>query len=87
ALENGDLDDTVTVGKEVLMVPWDSSKAYLKVGEQITLRELLMGLMLPSGNDAADTIAVYIGRKAAGDMSLDETKAMDKFVELMNKRA
>lgn len=87
ALERGNLDDTVTVGKEVLMVPWDSSKAYLKEGEQITLRELLMGLMLPSGNDAAAAIGVYIGRKALGDMSLDEVKAMDKFLELMNERA
>lgn len=87
ALERGDLNDTVTVGKEVLMVPWDSSKAYLQVGEQITLKDLIMGLLLPSGNDAADTIAVYIGRKVSGNMSLDETQAMDKFVELMNERA
>lgn len=87
ALERGNLNDIITVGKEVLMIPWDSSKAYLKVGEQITLKDLLMGLLLPSGNDAADTIAVYIGRKAAGDMSLDETKAMNKFAELMNERA
>lgn len=87
ALENGNLDDTVTVGKEVLMIPWDSSKAFLKEGEQITLRQLMMGLLLPSGNDAAMTIAVYIGRKVLNDMSLDETKALDKFVELMNERA
>lgn len=87
ALENGSLEDTVTVGKEVLMVPWDSSKAYLKEGEQVTFRELILGLMLPSGNDAAATIGVYIGRVASGNMSLDETIAMDKFAELMNERA
>lgn len=87
ALENGNLDDTITVGKEVLMIPWDSSKALLKEGERLTLRELLMGLMLPSGNDAAMTIAVYIGRKVTGDMSLDEAKAADKFSQLMNDRA
>jgi D-alanyl-D-alanine carboxypeptidase len=87
ALEKGNLNDTITVGKEVLLIPWDSSKAFLKEGEQITLKELLMGLMLPSGNDAAMTIAVYIGRKVSGDMSLVEDKAIDKFIELMNERA
>ncbi|KPU45585.1 D-alanyl-D-alanine carboxypeptidase DacB precursor [Oxobacter pfennigii] len=87
ALEMGDLEDIITVGKEVMMVPWDSSKAYLKEGEEISLRELLLGLMLPSGNDAAAVIAVYIGRLRANDMSLDETASMDKFSELMNKRA
>lgn len=87
ALENGNLDDTVTVGKEVLMVPWDSSKAFLSEGERLTLRELLKGMLLPSGNDAAETIAVYIARKCSADMSLDETKAIGVFVRMMNERA
>jgi D-alanyl-D-alanine carboxypeptidase (penicillin-binding protein 5/6) len=47
----------------------------------------MMGLLLPSGNDAAETIAVYIGRKDAGDMSLDETKAIERFMWIMNERA
>lgn len=87
ALEKGNLEDILTLGKEVNMVPWDSSKAHLKEGEQITLRELIMGLMLPSGNDAAAAIGVYIGRIASNDNSLEEAKALDKFVEIMNERA
>lgn len=87
AIENGNLDDTIIVGEEVHMIPWDSSKALLQTGEQIKLRDLLMGLMLPSGNDAAMTVAVYVGRKVSNDTPLDETKAIEKFVQLMNERA
>lgn len=87
AVENGNLDDTIIVGEEVHMVPWDSSKALLRVGEQIKLKDLLMGLILPSGNDAAMTVAVYVGRRVSNDMYLEETKAVEKFIELMNDRA
>ncbi len=86
-IENGDLDDTVTVGDEVKKIPWDSSKANLKVGEQIPLRDILMGLMLPSGNDAALTGAVYIGRKINNNSSVSVDDAISSFCKLMNDRA
>lgn len=86
AIENGDLKEIITVGKEIRNVPWDSSKAGLKLGDQLTLRNLIMGLMLPSGNDAANTIAVYIGRKVGGE-HLGVREAVVYFSDLMNKRA
>ena len=46
-----------------------------EVGEEITLRDLLYGLMLRSGNDAAITLAISV------------SKSVDSFVNLMNKKA
>jgi D-alanyl-D-alanine carboxypeptidase (penicillin-binding protein 5/6) len=87
AIENGDINEIVTLGPEVAMIDKDGSRAGLKPGEKIKLGDLLMGLMLPSGNDAANAIAVHIGRKIAGDQSLDVKKAIQVFVDKMNERA
>lgn len=88
AIEYGDLEEQVTVGPEILMIPKDSSKAGLVLGEQITLADLIRGLLLPSGNDAANTIAVHIARKISdGDKELDVHEALEKFAALMNQRA
>lgn len=86
AAEHGSLDEVVTVGSEVLWISLDSSKAGLRVGDQITLRELIYGMMLPSGNDAAYTIAVHIGRKAAGP-DISSARAVETFAQMMNQRA
>ena len=59
ALENGSLSDTVTAGKNAFGVPGTS--IYLGLGEQLTLEQMLYGLMLASGNDAAVAIAEHIG--------------------------
>ena len=58
-LEYGGLDEVVTVGRNAYGVPGTS--IYLNLGEKITLRDLLYGLMLASGNDAAVAIAEHIG--------------------------
>ena len=75
ALKHGDLNDIVTVSKNAVNVPSDSSRAYLKEGDKISLKDLLYSLMLPSGNDSAVAIAEHI----SGDIST--------FAELMNKEA
>ncbi len=75
ALEKGNLDDIVTVPEESQITISGSSMANLKVGDQLTLRDLLYGLMVPSGNDAAVAIACHI----AGDT--------ESFVKLMNEKA
>ena len=62
ALEYGKLDEVVIVGRNAYGVPGTS--IYLAEGEKITLRDLLYGLMLASGNDAAVAIAEHI----AGDV-------------------
>ena len=73
ALEKGKLDDVITVGKNAFGVPGTS--IYLNEGEKITLRDLLYGLMLASGNDAAVAIAEYIGG------------SVDQFCAMMTARA
>ena len=60
ALKNGNLDDVVTVSANAANQASDSSVCELKEGDKITLRDLLYGLMLRSGNDAAVAIAEHI---------------------------
>lgn len=73
AIENGKLGDIVTVSEKASRIP--GSSIYLKAGERLTLEQLLYGLMLQSGNDAAMAIAEHIGGSAAG------------FIDMMNAKA
>lgn len=79
AIENClDLRGTnITISDNVmnLLKGTDSSTAGYVAGEQITMLDLLYGLMLPSGNECALAIAEYIGK---GDI--------DKFVDMMNEK-
>ncbi len=86
-LENVDLKENVTVGKEIGLVEQDASDAGLFEGEKLTGAELLWALMLPSGNDAAYTAGVYIARKKTGNSSMGIPEAVKYFSELMNSRA
>lgn len=72
-IENSDLDLTVEVGDEVLSSY--GSAIYIEVGEKLTIRDLLYGLLLRSGNDAADVLA----KAVAG--------SMENFAYLMNEEA
>lgn len=75
-LEYGNLDETVTVSKTAMAaVPEGSSIAGLKAGEELTLHDLLICMLVPSGNDAANVVAEAI------------SGSIDAFVEKMNKRA
>ena len=56
-IEHCNLEEVVTVGKETVGV--EGSSIYLEAGEKLTVKELLYGLMLRSGNDAAETLAVH----------------------------
>lgn len=87
ALEHGDLKEVVTVRNEANLCQPDGSKAGLDLEEQITLENLIRGLLLPSGNDAAYTIAVHIARKVSNDPNMPIEQALDKFSELMNEKA
>ena len=68
-----DLDSVVIVGEEINTIV--GSAVYLVEGEQITLYELLVALLLRSANDAAVVIAKYA------------STSISKFVKLMNKEA
>ena len=59
AIESGKLNNTVTVGEEVLTMY--GSNIYIELGEKMKLLDLVYGLMLRSGNDAAIVIATYVG--------------------------
>jgi D-alanyl-D-alanine carboxypeptidase len=73
AIESGKMDDMVTVSARA--VHTDGSSIYLREGEKIKLRDLVYGLMLRSGNDAAVAIAEHVGGSVEG------------FVFLMNQKA
>lgn len=63
------------------------STSGVRAGEQLTVEELLYGLMLPSGNDASVAFAEHFGRKFAGDSTLDDAKSYDYFIAQMNEAA
>ncbi|MHA5056217.1 D-alanyl-D-alanine carboxypeptidase PBP6B [Acinetobacter schindleri] len=70
-----DKNEVITATSVVNMVMWDESQMYLKEGEQISVDQLLAGLIVMSANDAAVTLA----EKISG--------SVPKFVERMNKEA
>lgn len=75
AIENGKvtLDDVVTASERA--AGYGGSQIYLGAGEKLTLKELLLGVALASGNDASVAVAEYIAGSHEG------------FVELMNAKA
>lgn len=87
AIENAPADTIFTVGDEIYMIDSQSSRAYLTVGTRLTLENLLQALLLPSGNDAAYTIAVQIGRRIEGNDTLDKAAAISAFCKKMNEKA
>ncbi len=75
ALKYGDLDDMVTCTDAVIINEAGSSMAGVEPGDVISLNDLLYGLLMPSGNDAANAIAVHM----AGSVSA--------FADMMNAEA
>lgn len=73
AIESGKLDETVIVD-EIIKESYGSG-IYIEVGEELTLKELLYGLMLRSGNDAALMVAKYV------------SGSVEEFVKKMNEKA
>ena len=65
--------DRMRIPKEAVGI--EGSSMYLREGEVLTLQELLYGLMLSSGNDAAVALAIYCGGTVEG------------FAEMMNDKA
>jgi len=71
--ENGDLEKEITVTAEMLRV--EGSSMGLLAGDKVTLHDLLYGMMLASGNDAANVTAYTLG------------STVDGFVKMMNEKA
>ena len=74
-LEKCNLDDVVKVGDEVLKMY--GTNIYLEIGEEISVRDLLYGLMLRSGNDAAIVLATYVSGNEENFVKLMNDKAKD----------
>lgn len=73
AIENGSMEDMVTVSKKASGIR--GSTIHLKEGQKLKLEELMYGLMLQSGNDAAIAIGEHIGG------------TLENFLDMMNKKA
>ncbi|WP_167957057.1 VanZ family protein [Anaerosporobacter faecicola] len=82
-----ELEEVVTVGDEIALLPAHSSVAGFQNGNEVTIEQLLEGLLLPSGGDAAFTLAAYTGRRIAGQDDLGAKQAVDTFVDAMNALA
>jgi D-alanyl-D-alanine carboxypeptidase (penicillin-binding protein 5/6) len=80
-------DEEVTIGDEITMIGSGSTTAYLNEGQILTIRNLLAGMLLPSGNDAAYAIAAYVGRKSLQDTEVSKEEAVAEFIRLMNLEA
>ena len=73
ACESGSLDEIVTVTFD--MVNTEGSVVGLRENDCITLRDIVVAMMLASGNDAANAAALFLGESFAG------------FADMMNKKA
>lgn len=73
AIESGKLDETAVTSRRAIYT--EGSSIYLEQGEKMTIEDLVYGLMLRSGNDAAVAIAEQIGGSVEG------------FVYMMNEKA
>ncbi len=73
AVEQGNMEDVVEISPNASGI--EGSSIWLSAGEKLKLKDLLYGLMLSSGNDAALAIAEHIGG------------SIDEFIVMMNKRA
>lgn len=80
-----DEDDVIVVGDELNMVEALSSRCGISKGEKFKLKDILYGLLLPSGGDAAYTIAVNVARKVSGNPNMGYVAAKNYFVSMMNK--
>ncbi len=81
------VEEQVTIGDEIKLIASDSTRACLKKGEVLTLRNLLEAMLLPSGNDAAYAVAAYVGRKSLNNPDATREEAVSEFIRLMNEYA
>jgi len=73
-LEHAKLGDAVRVSPQAAGI--GESTVYLRAGDELTVAELLRATLIPSANDAAEALALHVGRGS-----------VDRFVELMNEKA
>ena len=87
ALQYLEPDRVLKLGQEVNLVPSDSSLAYLKKNQTISVAYLVEAMMLRSGADAAYALAVATAREASGNSQMTISAALKYFVTMMNEEA
>ncbi len=80
-------EELITVGTEINEVSLDSSKAGHVNGETLTVKNLIRGLIIPSGNDSANVLATAVAKKVKNNQSLSFAECQDIFAGLMNDKA
>ncbi len=84
-MQHVDLNEQVEIIQSDI-VPEDQSRVGFQAGDVVTMEQLLYGMLLPSGNDAAHAAARVIGSKIAGT-DIDSEDSVTAFVDEMNKLA
>ena len=84
-LERAKLDDVIEIQEGDLVSP-EESQVGLRAGDRLTVRDLLFGMLIPSGNDATLALARHVGASAV-DEPVPAERAVQEFVALMNEKA
>src|ERR687897_1426406 len=84
-LERANLDDTIEILEEDL-VSAEESQVGLVAGDRLSVRDLLHGMLIPSGNDATLALARHVGTAAIG-AGVSPEQAVAQFVTMMNAQA
>ncbi|MDR1690139.1 MAG: D-alanyl-D-alanine carboxypeptidase [Clostridiales bacterium] len=87
ALEYLQLSEFVTVGDEILSIPYDSSKAYNEIGEVMSVENMIRLIIIPSGNETSCVAARTVAAKVTGDPDISYPEAELVFCGLMNEKA
>lgn len=77
-------DTVITVGSEQSLVKSGSSLCLIQRGHRLKLYDLLTGMLMASGNDAAYTVAAATARAVRPDTYMSDKQAVEYFAELMN---
>ena len=87
ALNYMDSNTVITVDNELELLPKHSSLCLISKGHRLTLYDLLTGMLVSSGNDAAYTIAVNVARHHLNRNDISDRQALSYFTDLMNSVA
>ena len=85
ALQYLDAATQITVGNAIYTVPPDSSLAFLTVGDVLTVEDLIHGMLLPSGGDAARVIAAEAGKVICKNSNLPDVEAIQPVIREEDK--
>lgn len=84
-LDKANLDGVITIEESDLVSP-EESQVGLQAGDELSARDLLRGMLIPSGNDATRAMARTIGKEVASQDASNE-EAIAAFVDMMNEKA